>query len=550
MSQEDSKAAAIVKHLSSKRSLRMPHEPVWAECYEFTAPERGVGLNGDESYDAATEQAKRARILTSVPADSAENLSANLVSGIVPSNSRWFDMAVDGADETGKRWLSDAADTLFTNIHAANFDAEVYDGMQDIVDAGWFVLYIDENREKGGLWFEVWPLAQCFIDSSTPGGRVDIIYRRFKLTAAQAVATYTKRGDKLSQKLRDAARDKPDTMFEFCTSIEPNNMHVVGAVLAKNLPFSSTTVEVAEKTTVRESGYHEFPCAVPRWSRIPGSAYATGPVAKAMPDIRMLNKLRYNEAMATDLAVSGMWIAEDDGVLNPKTIKVGPRKIIVANSVDSMKPLLTGADFKVAWTKADDLERQIRKKLMADQLQPQDGPAMTATEVHVRVSLIRQLLGPVFGRMQAEFLQPMIERCFGLVFRVGRPELGGSAGPKLLPDPPQPLAGQAFHIKYISPMARSQKLEEVTAVERYAMYVEARVAAGAADARDLIDIDEASRVVGDGLGVPQRIIPDKRKVSAIRDARAQDQQQQQQQMQRAEAQQSMTDAMSRRMAAA
>lgn len=539
MSQEDGKAAAIVKRLSSKRSIRLPHEPVWAECYEFTAPERGVGLSGDESYDAATEQAKRARVLTSVPADSAENLAANLVSGTVPSNSRWFDLSVDGADDDGKRWLSDAADTLFANIHAANFDAEVFDGMQDIVDAGWFVLYIDQDPDKGGYWFEVWALAQCYIDSSTPGGRVDTIYRRFKLTASQAVAKFNKAGDRLSQKLRDAARDKPDTLFEFCTAIEPNSMHVVGAVLAKNLPFSSTTVEVAEKSTVRESGYHEFPCAVPRWSRIPGSPYATGPVAKAMPDIRMLNKLRLNEAMATDLAVAGMWIAEDDGVLNPKTIKVGPRKVIVANSVDSMKPLLTGSDFKVAWTKAEDLERQIRKKLMADQLQPQDGPAMTATEVHVRVSLIRQLLGPVFGRMQAEFLQPMIERCFGLAYRAG-----------ILGAAPETLAGQAFRVKYISPMARSQKLEEVTAVERYSMYVEARVAAGAAEARDLIDIDEASRVVGDGLGVPQRIIPDKRKVAALRDARAQDQQQQQQQMQRADAAQSMTDAMAKRMASA
>jgi hypothetical protein len=37
-----------------------------------------------------------------------------------------------------------------------------------------------------------------------------------------------------------------------------------------------------------------------------------------------------------------MWIAEDDGVLNPRTMKVGPRKVIVANSVDSMKPLDLG----------------------------------------------------------------------------------------------------------------------------------------------------------------------------------------------------------------
>jgi hypothetical protein len=113
-----------------------------------------------------------------------------------------------------------------------------------------------------------------------------------------------------------------------------------------------------------------------------------------------------------------MWIAEDDGVLNPRTVKVGPRRIIV-NSTESMKPLLTGADFNVAFTAEERLQASIRKIMMADQLQPQDGPAMTATEVHVRVALIRQLLGPVYGRFQAEYLQPLVERCFGIAFRAG-----------------------------------------------------------------------------------------------------------------------------------
>jgi hypothetical protein len=83
-----------------------------------------------------------------------------------------------------------------------------------------------------------------------------------------------------------------------------------------------------------------------------------------------------------------------------------------------MKPLLTGADFNVAFTAEERLQASIRKIMMADQ-QPQDGPAMTATEVHVRVALIRQLLGPVYGRFQAEYLQPLVERCFGIAFRAG-----------------------------------------------------------------------------------------------------------------------------------
>ena len=231
-----------------------------------------------------------------------------------------------------------------------------------------------------------------------------------------------------------------------------------------------------------------------------------------------------------------MWIAEDDGVLNPKAVKVGPRRIIVANSVDSMKPLLTGSDFKVAFTAEERLERAIRKRLMADQLQPQDGPAMTATEVHVRVALIRQLLGPVFGRLQAEFLQPLVERCFGLAYRAG-----------VLGNAPESLVNRSFHVKYVSPLARSQKLEDVTAVQQYVQGIGAQLQVWP-ESKDLVDIDAANRLVAEGLGVPKSIVPDTKKVQALREGRKQDQQQQQQAAQQQATQQSMTDAMAQRMA--
>lgn len=177
--------------------------------------------------------------------------------------------------------------------------------------------------------------------------------------------------------------------------------------------------------------------------KIPGGSYGIGPVYDALPDCKELNETKRMEKAAQDLAISGMWIAEDDGVLNPRTVKVGPRRIIVANSVDSMKPLLTGSDFNVAFTAEERLQASIRKIMMADQLQPQDGPAMTATEVHVRVALIRQLLGPVYGRFQAEYLQPLVERCFGIAFRAG-----------VFPEPPESMNAANFNVRYISPLAR------------------------------------------------------------------------------------------------
>jgi hypothetical protein len=266
-----------------------------------------------------------------------------------------------------------------------------------------------------------------------------------------------------------------------------------------------------------------MPVVVPRWMLIPDSVYAVGPVLDALPDAKTLNELCRMDLAAGDLAIAGMWIAEDDGVLNPRTVKVGPRKIIVANSVDSMKPLMTGSNFQYADAKIQRLQASIRKTLMADQLQAQDGPAMTATEVHVRVALIRQLLGPVYGRLQAEYLQPLIERCFGIAYRAG-----------VLGQAPDSLAGRNFTVRYLSPLARSQKLEQVTAIDTLVAGA-VQVAAETQDPSilDNIDMDAATRFKGEALSVPGEVLRTVAARDQLRQDRADRQQQAQQQEQQA-----------------
>lgn len=531
------RGAKLIKRHSRRKSDRTRHEHVWRECFDYVAPHRGLGFDGQIDNSAGADQSKRARIMSSVAMDAAQILTANIVAGIVPANSRWFEIDVDGSNDFERRWLSDASDIIWRNIHASNFDAEVFDAMFDSVAAGWHALYIDEDREKGGFTFECWPISQLTIDSSRPGGRIDIVEREYRMTAEQCVAVYGR--DKVSDKVRQLAEQQPDSMISMLHVIEPRRVNMPGAILAKNLPVASVTLEISTGHIVRESGYHEMPVIVPRWERLPAGPYSIGPVATALPDIRLLNRLRANELSATELAVAGMWIAEDDGVLNPKTVRVGPRRVIVANSVDSMKPLLTGSDFNVAFTAEERLERAIRKRLLADQLQPQDGPAMTATEVHMRVGLIRQLLGPIFGRMQAEFLQPLVERCFGLAYRAG-----------VLGQAPESLGERNYHVKYLSPLARGQMVEDAQAIERYSMFIQAQVQGGFAEAGDLYDPDEAARAISDAYGVPKKIVPDSRTVEAKRQARRENQQQQMQAEQQMATQQSMTDAMAKRMAAA
>ncbi len=455
--------------------------------------------------DAQSAKSKVARLLDGTATDSARMLASALMSGMTPANAQWLNLDSESLPDDAAAWLSTCATLVWENIHAANFDAEGYEANLDVVCAGWFALYIDEDREEGGFSFQQWPLAQCYVTSTRRDGIVDTIYRRYQLTAEQAIKEFG--ADKVSKKIRDAAAKKPDDKFEFLHCIFPRENYVVNARLAKNLRFASYNVEVSGKLIVRESGYHEFPCCVPRWMKIPGTPYGIGPVYDALPDCKELNETKRMEKAAQDLAIAGMWIAEDDGVLNPRTVKVGPRRIIVANSTESMKPLLTGADFNVAFTAEERLQASIRKIMMADQLQPQDGPAMTATEVHVRVALIRQLLGPVYGRFQAEYLQPLVERCFGLAYRAG-----------VFPPAPDSLQNANFNVRYISPLARAQQLENVTAIERLGANV-ANLAQVSPDVTDLVDTDEATRVIADALGVPAKVIRSSDAVEQLRQQR-------------------------------
>lgn len=495
---------ALNKRLNRLKELRLVHEPVWRDCFDHSWPIRGSGLQGGAPLDAQQALDRKARLLHSAATDAGRTLAAAVVSGATPSSSVWALLSVTGADDAGKQWLDEKGKQLHEEIHASTFDAAAFECAMDLVAAGWFALYVDTDRERGGFQFTQWPLASVYASSTIAGGKVDTVFREYALTAEQAVREFD--GSVSPDTLKKAATD-PDAKVRICHAIYPRFPHVKGAKFARNLPIASCHFELDSKFLCRESGYHEMPVIVPRWAVIPDSVYAIGPMFDALPDARELNEFLRMDKMNAELAIAGMWIAQDDGVLNPRTVKVGPRKVIVANDVDSMKQLSAGGDWQLAEARISQYYAQIRKILMADQLQPQDGPAMTATEVHVRVNMIRQLLGPIYGRLQAEYLAPLVERCFGLAYRAG---LFGEAPPS--------LGGQSFAVKYNNPLSRAQKMDDVGAIERLNANL-AGIAEIAPAAFDNIDFDEQTRVLVESLGVPLRVMRPAEEVQAMRDAR-------------------------------
>lgn len=500
-------AKQIIDRLSSLKSARQRHEKVWKECFDYSFPIRGGGIDGSLANTDETQR-KKSRLFDSTLTDAAKTQASAIISGLTPANALWFGLTVNDTSDDERRWLDEAANTIWCNIHNANFDSAVYEGMLDLMAAGWFALYIEQDQENGGFNFQLWPIANVYCDSTRSDGVIDIVYRCYELTIEQIINTF----EHVSDKLKQQAEKEPTAKLKIIHAIYPRKHGKTGDT-ANNMPIASVHILENDQAILRESGYNEMPVVVPRWMVIPQSVYAIGPVSDALPDAKTLNEIKKLELANADLAISGMWIAQDDGILNPRTITVGPRKIIVANSVDSMKPLQSSADFNISFAKCDQLQAQIRKIMLADQLQPQDGPAMTATEVNMRQQLIRQLLGPIYGRMQSEYLQPLINRCFGIALRAG-----------VLGEAPETLTGRFVGVKYVSPLARAQKFEEVTAIQNF---VAMTMQSAQADQTvlDNIDFDKAARFTGEALGVPSDIIRTEQDVAELRQARAQAQQQ-------------------------
>ncbi len=497
----------IKQRLTALKGLRSPHEQVWRDCFEYSSPHLGVGWM-TATPTAGDIQAQRARLLSGVAGESLNTSADGFIGGMVPANSLWFGLDAGRETDEEKSWLADAAMTIWENLNASNFAAEAYDSALSLLAAGWFALYVDED-DGGGYYTENWPLSQCYISSSRQGGKVDTIYREFPLSVGAMIAEYGR--DHVSEGVRQLAdAGKVDEMRTVLWIIEPRADYLPGAKIASRLPFASCHIEADTNHTLREGGYHEFPVIVPRWRRIPGSAYGVGPMTDALPDARTVNEVARWELAAAETVIAPPLKVVDDGVINTRGIRLGPRKVIVCNDINNIAPLITGAKVEFGQWKVERRVAKVGRALMADLFDKIiNDPAMTATQVHAIMGLIRQRMGPRFGRLQSEWLQPLIERCYGLALRAG-----------ILGMPPQSLRNRTYSIKYESPLARAQKLEDVSAMDRYEQALGAEAAAKP-DILDVYDWDAGARKRAELLGVPQDLIPSQRAVKELREQRAQ-----------------------------
>ncbi|MBP0491673.1 portal protein [Pararoseomonas indoligenes] len=451
--------------LRAERALerRRPWEGVWRDCYDHVLAGT-PGSGGPALYDGTA-------------ADAAEHLAASLLAELTPPWSRWFGLSPvdEGMDP---EVLERAAEVLQGHLDQSNFALEMHQAFLDLVVAGTGVVFVEEAApgEPSALRFTAVPLREAVLEEGATG-RLDTVFRLVRMTADAMAARYPE-------------AVLPAGIFQ-SGDVEATHKVIEAVWPGRSGPRFAAVLEWDGRGTLLASGrFEESPFLAFRWLKAPGETYGRGPVMKALPDIRTANKVVELVLKNASIAATGIWQADDDGVLNPATVRLEPGSIIPkAVGSAGLTPLAAPGSFDVSQLVLTDMRARIRAALLADRLSVPQQPGMTATEVLERSAETARLLGATYGRLQAELLTPLVARCLSILRRRGEV-------------PPILLDGAEARIAYQSPLARVQGRADAS---NTLLFLQA-VAALGPGAAGVVDLPAAARHLARTLAAPAAIL--------------------------------------------
>lgn len=404
------------KKANSKRSN---WESTWQECYEYALPQRESVFTSGLS--------KINRLYDATAPDCVDQLSALMLSEMTPPWMRWFqltagkDLSAEEATQVNPT-LEKISDSLQTHFDRSNFALEIHQCYLDLITAGTACLLFEEAPvgSSSAFRFLSVPLSEICLDEG-PTGRLDVTFRKSQtdyLSLKKRFPSF-ELPDKTVQKLIDdeakisvieAVIPRVNGNYAYTAFLEPDNQH-----------DSLDGIQAV----LKEAVFQTSPFISFRWLKAPGEVYGRSPVMKSLPDIKTANKVVELILKNASIAVTGIWLAEDDGVLNPANIQLTPGAIIPkAVGSKGLTPLEAPGKFDVSQLMIDDLRSRIRHALLGDKLGQLESTKMTATEVMERTNEMVRILGATYGRLQTELLMPLVDRAASILRKRGEiPEI-------------------------------------------------------------------------------------------------------------------------------
>ena len=513
MAEADPRAIILLRRLSKLEQQRSTWESHWQELADYMRPRKA-----DITQTSQTPGKKRTeQIFDGTAVRAAEMLSASLHGMMTNMSTSWFSLRYrDGdlqLDDEAREWLLSAEDAMYTAFHRSNFQEQIQELYDDLVVFGTATMMIEPD-DNNNFRFSTRHIAEVYL-AENAHGRVDTVYRKFKMSARAAIDEFG--AENITDRIKETEKRDPYEQVEIIHVVQPRNERDPLKLNKTNKPFLSMYLDKEDQQVLAESGYDEFPFVCPRWLKSSTElGYGRSCGMTALADTKVLNRMSEVNLRAAQKMTDPPLMVPDDGFMLPIRVVPGGLNFYRSGTRDRLEPLQIGSNTPVALNMEEQRRQAVRSAFYVDHLQLNQGPNMTATEVLQRTEQSMRMLGPVLGRLQSELLQPMINRCWAIMSKQ-----------EAFPQPPEFLQGAGdIEIEYVSPLARAQRKGDAQSLVQLMEFMQPLMAIDPGIA-DFLDMDGMAQHLIKTLSIPATVVRGEQEVLGKRDERAAEQAQQQ-----------------------
>jgi len=495
------KGEDIKKRFEALWTQRKTVEQTWDLIEQFIMPIRGGKFFENQQSEHEIDWRRGRQVFDSTAQNACYTLASSMHGALTSPSVRWFGLRARTTELNEKtevvQWLERSADAIFHALQDSNFNLEVNEGYLDLAGFGTAIIFEEPVADTTweGLDFSAIPVREGYFEMDHRR-QVLRFYRLLQWTPVQIVSKFGKDvPDDIKQKAENAQAVDEKIDIIFCVYPRDNVKDSTWAkkLAPKKRKYGYKYIMRKDGEMIgKEGGYYEMPAYVPRWQKASGSQWGFSPSTIALSDVMTLNALVELILQALEKVVDPANLTTERGLISD--LDLGAAGLTVVRNIDDLVPYESKANFNASTLLVEDLRNRIRQTFLVDQLELKESPAMSATEVNARVDLMQRLLGPVLGRLTSDFLDPMIERTFRILWRNG-----------VIESPPEVMGNSEFDVEYTGPMARAQRTDTVMAIEGYLNSV-AALGEMFPKMQRLVDEEKTGRILAGLRGAPVAIL--------------------------------------------
>ena len=429
------------------KKWRQAEEPYLKGVLEFCCP----GREKDFDQRATPRAMEESEIFISLAEELATDLAGDLVTYFTPAEAKWAEYEVtqeipQDQAEIVQQIVQDHEDKLFSLIAKSNYNDIAPQWGFEAATHGTTALWVDVAHISQPIHFQVVQPHELLI---VPG-HLGILDRfRESYVPANTLEALLGRQVDLSAPKIMAKMEKPDQMVKVCWGFwvdwsdpaQPQWLHEI-------------TVD-GERVTDEKQWLGPLagscPLHVGRFNPQAGRPWARGPGRKALPDMRMLDKIDEIVLSGLDQSLLNTLIYADDGFIDFEKGIVAGTAIPAARGFtrDQVYELNRGVNLDQGWFTEERIEDRIRRAFYQDGPRQRGETPPTAAQWLDERRRVQQRLGKPSAPLWTEMIKPLIQRIDYLGSQLG--ELPGALTHN----------GQAINVAPISPLQKAQNQDKV-----------------------------------------------------------------------------------------